>query len=37
MRLACPGLQARQHRHLRAAFDLERAERVGLADVGDWD
>ena len=25
-------LDPRQHRHLRAAFDLERAERVGLAD-----
>ena len=25
-------LDARQHRHLRAAFDLEDAERVGLAD-----
>ena len=25
-------LQPRQHRHLRAAFDLEDAERVGLAD-----
>ena len=27
-----PGLHARQHRHLRAGFDLEGAERVGLAD-----
>ena len=26
------GLQPRQHRHLRAGFDLERAQRVGLAD-----
>jgi hypothetical protein len=25
-------LDARQHRHLRAAFDLEGSERVGLAD-----
>lgn len=25
-------LDPRQHRHLRAGFDLERAERVGLAD-----
>ena len=25
-------LEPRQHRHLRAAFDLEGAERVGLAD-----
>ena len=25
-------LEARQHRHLRAAFDLEDAHRVGLAD-----
>nr|UVZ00094.1 hypothetical protein K4M19_00403 [Agrobacterium fabrum] len=27
-----PGFQPRQHRHLRAAFYLERAERIGLAD-----
>ena len=27
-----PRLHPRQHRHLRAAFDLEGAERVGLAD-----
>ena len=27
-----PRLQSRQHRHLRAAFNLEGAERVGLAD-----
>ena len=27
-----PRLDPRQHRHLRAALDLERAERVGLAD-----
>jgi hypothetical protein len=27
-----PRLDARQHRHLRAGFDLEGAERVGLAD-----
>ena len=26
------GLMPRQHRHLRAALDLEDAERVGLAD-----
>ena len=27
-----PRLDARQHRHLRAAFDLEDAQRVGAAD-----
>jgi hypothetical protein len=29
-----PRLDARQHGHLRARFDLEGAERVGLADHG---
>ena len=30
----CPRFEPRQHRHLRPRFDLERAQRVGLADHG---